>query len=109
MVDPSGPDARAAAEERLAWSRLHLSGGATIAPPVFPAVAAGDDVAAMSAPLELRFLLSADRIDSLPDTPAEVAVVGRSNVGKSSLLNALGHRKNLAHTSKTPGRTKLLN
>lgn len=63
----------------------------------------------MSAPLELRFLLSADRIDSLPDTPAEVAVVGRSNVGKSSLLNALGHRKNLAHTSKTPGRTQLLN
>jgi GTP-binding protein len=63
----------------------------------------------MSAPLDLRFLLSADRLDRLPDTPAEVAVVGRSNVGKSSLLNALGHRKNLAHTSKTPGRTQLLN
>ena len=63
----------------------------------------------MSAPLDLRFLLSADVIDRLPETPAEVAVVGRSNVGKSSLLNALAHRKNLAHTSKTPGRTQLLN
>jgi GTP-binding protein len=63
----------------------------------------------MSAPLDLRFILSADDIDRLPDTPAEVAVVGRSNVGKSSLLNALGNRKNLAHTSKTPGRTQLLN
>lgn len=63
----------------------------------------------MSAPLDLRFLLSADALDRLPATPAEVAVVGRSNVGKSSLLNALGNRKNLAHTSKTPGRTQLLN
>ena len=63
----------------------------------------------MSAPLDLRFLLSADVIDRLPETPAEVAVVGRSNVGKSSLLNAVAHRKNLAHTSKTPGRTQLLN
>jgi GTP-binding protein len=63
----------------------------------------------MSSPLDLRFLLSASDIDQLPDTPAEVAVVGRSNVGKSSLLNALSHRKNLAHTSKTPGRTQLLN
>jgi GTP-binding protein len=65
--------------------------------------------AVMSAPLDLRFLLSADDLGRLPDTPAEVAVVGRSNVGKSSLLNALGNRKNLAHTSKTPGRTQLLN
>jgi GTP-binding protein len=63
----------------------------------------------MSAPLDLRFLLSADAIDRLPDTPAEVAIVGRSNVGKSSLLNALANRTKLAHTSKTPGRTQLLN
>ena len=63
----------------------------------------------MSAPLDLRFLLSADDIDRLPDTPAEVAVVGRSNVGKSSLLNAVANRTRLAHTSKTPGRTQLLN
>lgn len=63
----------------------------------------------MSAPLDLRFLLSADVIDRLPDTPAEVAIVGRSNVGKSSLLNALANRTKLAHTSKSPGRTRLLN
>ena len=69
----------------------------------------GDNGPAMSAPLDLRFVLSADGIDLLPRSPAEIAVVGRSNVGKSSLLNALGNRKSLAHTSKTPGRTQLLN
>jgi GTP-binding protein len=63
----------------------------------------------MARPLPLRFVTSADRLDRLPDTRAEVAVVGRSNVGKSSLLNALGNRRNLAHVSKTPGRTRLLN
>ena len=63
----------------------------------------------MGAPLELRFLTSATRWDQLPDTRAEVSVVGRSNVGKSSLLNALARRKALAPTSKTPGRTQLLN
>lgn len=63
----------------------------------------------MSAPLQLEFVLSADGIDKLPDSPAEVAVVGRSNVGKSSLINAIGNRKGLAKVSKTPGRTQLLN
>ena len=63
----------------------------------------------MSAPLQLEFVTSADRLDRLPTTTAEVAVVGRSNVGKSSLLNALANRKQLAKTSKTPGRTQLLN
>jgi GTP-binding protein len=63
----------------------------------------------VSAPLDLRFVLSADRVEALPDVRAEVAVVGRSNVGKSSLLNALANRKALANTSKTPGRTQLLN
>ena len=53
--------------------------------------------------------MSAQRVGALPESDAEVAVVGRSNVGKSSLLNALGHRKDLAHTSKTPGRTQLIN
>ena len=53
--------------------------------------------------------MSADRVDALPDLRAEVAVVGRSNVGKSSLLNALANRNGLAKTSKTPGRTQLLN
>ncbi len=63
----------------------------------------------MSSPLELHFVTSADRLDRLPETAAEVAVVGRSNVGKSSLINALAKRNGLANTSKTPGRTQLLN
>lgn len=63
----------------------------------------------MSAPLDLSFVTSASALGGLPDTDAEVAIVGRSNVGKSSLLNALGRRRNLAHVSKTPGRTQLLN
>lgn len=53
--------------------------------------------------------MSGDRVEALPDTGAEVAIVGRSNVGKSSLVNALAHRKKLAHVSNTPGRTRLLN
>jgi len=63
----------------------------------------------MSAPLTLTFVLSADTPAQLPHSPAEVALVGRSNVGKSSLLNALAGRNQLARTSKTPGRTRLLN
>ena len=63
----------------------------------------------MSQPLDLRFVTSADQLERLPASPAEVAVVGRSNVGKSSLINALAKRDGLANTSKTPGRTQLLN
>lgn len=53
--------------------------------------------------------MSAPRAAELPDTAAEVAFAGRSNVGKSSLINALANRRDLAQTSKTPGRTRLLN
>jgi GTP-binding protein len=63
----------------------------------------------MTPPLPFRFVTSADRVDRLPPSAAEVAVVGRSNVGKSSLLNAVARRTGLARTSKTPGRTQLLN
>jgi GTP-binding protein len=63
----------------------------------------------VSAPLDLRFVTSADHVERLPDLRAEAAVIGRSNVGKSSLLNALAGRQGLANTSKTPGRTQLLN
>jgi GTP-binding protein len=63
----------------------------------------------MSAPLQLRFLASATRTGQLPESPAEVAFVGRSNVGKSSLINALANQKQLARVSNTPGRTQLLN
>lgn len=64
---------------------------------------------AMSGPLPLRFLCSAARASQLPASEREVAIVGRSNVGKSTLLNALANRRDLARTSKTPGATRLLN
>lgn len=60
-------------------------------------------------PLQLRFVTSAKRHTDLVDSPCEVAVVGRSNVGKSSLINALANRRQLAKVSNTPGRTQLLN
>ena len=63
----------------------------------------------MSKPLALRFLRSASDADQLPESRCEVALVGRSNVGKSSLLNAVANRKGLARTSKAPGATRLLN
>ena len=63
----------------------------------------------MSKPLALSFLRSASDADQLPESRCEVALVGRSNVGKSSLLNAVANRKGLARTSKAPGATRLLN
>jgi len=60
-------------------------------------------------PLSMEFVTSGDRVDRLPDSEAEIAIVGRSNVGKSSLINALANRKALARVSNTPGRTRLLN
>jgi len=60
-------------------------------------------------PLQLRFVQSAKRHVDLPPSPAEVAMVGRSNVGKSSLVNALANRRQLARVSNTPGRTQLIN
>ncbi|HJV22770.1 MAG TPA: ribosome biogenesis GTP-binding protein YihA/YsxC [Holophagaceae bacterium] len=64
----------------------------------------------MAQPLhDARFLTSASTVNTLGVCHAEVAFIGRSNVGKSSLLNALTHQKTLARTSKTPGRTRLIN
>ena len=57
-----------------------------------------------------RFLTSAARLDQAPpDVGYEVAFAGRSNAGKSSAINALCDQRSLARTSKTPGRTQLLN
>lgn len=56
------------------------------------------------------FVTSAPDISYLPsDTGVEIAFAGRSNAGKSSALNFLTNQKNLARTSKTPGRTQLIN
>lgn len=57
-----------------------------------------------------RFLTSAPSIHQCPpETGAEVAFAGRSNAGKSSAINRLTHNGKLARTSKTPGRTQLIN
>ena len=58
----------------------------------------------------ISFLKSAPQLQFLPDpTVPEIAFAGRSNVGKSSLLNRLANRSGLARTSNTPGRTQELN
>ncbi|MBM3827625.1 MAG: ribosome biogenesis GTP-binding protein YsxC [Actinobacteria bacterium] len=62
-----------------------------------------------ASPLPIEFVTSAIDAKVLPPSPAEVAFVGRSNVGKSSLINALANRKQLARVSNTPGRTQLIN
>jgi len=57
-----------------------------------------------------RFTTSAARLDGCPtDSDVEIAFAGRSNAGKSSAINALTGQPGLARTSKTPGRTQLIN
>lgn len=60
--------------------------------------------------VDANFLTSASSIKDSPSPDiAEIAFLGRSNVGKSSLLNSLSKRKNLAKSSSTPGKTQLIN
>ena len=64
----------------------------------------------MSVFSEASFLTSANKAAQfLPDEGREVAFAGRSNAGKSSAINAITGRRSLARTSKTPGRTQLIN
>jgi len=59
---------------------------------------------------EAQFLTSANAVNQfVPDSGAEVAVAGRSNAGKSSAINVIVNRRQFARTSKTPGRTQLVN
>lgn len=59
---------------------------------------------------QTKFLLSAPTFKLCPeDTGFEVAFAGRSNAGKSSAINAITHQKQLARSSKTPGRTQMIN
>ena len=67
-----------------------------------------DHVKIFSGPIS--FLKSVPKLEFLPEpTVPEIAFAGRSNVGKSSLINALVNRNNLARASNTPGRTQELN
>ncbi len=60
--------------------------------------------------VESQFLTSAQGVkDSMPDGVNEVVFLGRSNVGKSSIINALVNKKGLAKSSSTPGKTRLIN
>lgn len=60
--------------------------------------------------VDAEFMKSAQALaDSLDDTVSEVVFLGRSNVGKSSTINGLTSRKNLAKSSATPGKTQLIN
>jgi GTP-binding protein len=59
---------------------------------------------------QAKFVTSAYELSQLlPDSGAEIAFAGRSNAGKSSAINCLTRQKNLCKTSKTPGRTQLIN
>ncbi len=60
--------------------------------------------------INANFITSAPSIKlALPADMSEIAVMGRSNVGKSSFINSLTNRKNLAKSSSTPGKTRLIN
>lgn len=58
---------------------------------------------------KLRFHITVNHLRDLPDTRREIAFVGRSNAGKSSVINTLANRVRLAFVSKTPGRTQHIN
>ncbi len=76
---------------------------------LLPSTARPQNARIMSRPLPLEFIASIIAVEQLPASRTEIAFIGRSNVGKSSLLNALAGQKKLARVSNTPGRTQVLN
>lgn len=60
--------------------------------------------------LQANFIISAEKLSQCPDFPfPEFPLLGRSNVGKSSFINAIANNKKIAKTSNTPGKTRLIN
>jgi GTP-binding protein len=96
-----------------ASSGCRLTLTAEISTEIFPPRVVDPDLAEVGRRLfarDARFVAGAPEVCTLPrDSLPEVAFAGRSNVGKSSLLNALTSRRTLARTSNTPGRTRQIN
>ena len=96
-----------------ASSGCRLTPTAEISAAVFPPRVVDPDLAEAGRRLfarDARFVAGASEASTLPrDALPEIAFAGRSNVGKSSLLNALTGRRTLARTSNTPGRTRQIN
>ena len=95
-------------------SRLRAADAVTeVAAEIFPPRAIDPDLVEVGRRLfsrEARFVAGASTVAALPDDRLpEIAFAGRSNVGKSSLVNALTGRRTLARTSNTPGRTRQIN
>ena len=92
-------------------ARIDGGRGAKMRPALYTKSPGGAPTRRMSISFQdARFQTSAARLSQCPaDEGSEVAFCGRSNAGKSSAINALTGQKGLARTSKTPGRTQLIN
>jgi GTP-binding protein len=107
MADHAPDEAVASRTRAHLTTPANLTAGAALTPEEH---AAWVDAGRLLFAAECRFFFAAQRLDQLPPPAGpEVAFAGRSNVGKSSLVNALTGRRALARASSQPGRTKQLN